>query len=175
MNDHRLESLDRQIANLPKDVMPTRNLWPDIAHRIERTGRQYRPMAMAAGIAVAAAGLASLFTWTVLQNRPVPLVIQTVAVRASSFEEPRDAKYVLARSSMEKTFNERLALLQPATRSQIESSLAVIRQAHEDIRKALAADPESPLLEQLWESTWQDEFDLYDRVVRDTQPPMTRI
>jgi len=53
--------------------------------------------------------------------------------------------------------------------------LAVIRQAHEDIRKALAADPESPVLEQLWESTWHEEFDLYDRVVQATQPPMTRI
>jgi hypothetical protein len=174
MNDRRQESLDRQIADLPRDVMPTRNLWPGIAHRIESTRRQNRPMAMAAVIAVAAAGLASLFTWAVLQSRAVPLVIQTVA-SSSSFEEPRDAKYVLARDSMEKTFRERLALLQPATRTQVESSLAVIRQAHEDIRKALATDPESPLLEQLWESTWHDEFDLYDRVVQATQPPMTRI
>lgn len=174
MNDRQDESLDRQIAGLPRDVMPGRNLWPDIAHRIEKTRRPGRPMALAAAIAVAAAGLASLFTWAVLQQRSVPLAIQTVTAR-SSFDEPKDAKYVLARDSMEKTFRERLALLQPATRAQIESSLAVIRQAHEDIRKALAADPESPLLEQLWESTWHDEFDLYDRVVEATQPTMTRI
>jgi hypothetical protein len=31
------------------------------------------------------------------------------------------------------------------------------------------------VLEQLWESTWHEEFDLYDRVVQATQPPMTRI
>ena len=81
---------------------------------------------------------------------------------------------MLARDAVEKTFRERLALLAPATREKIESSLAVIQKAHEDIRKALAADPQSPVLEQLWESTGQEEFDLYDRVVQATQPTMTR-
>jgi hypothetical protein len=125
-------------------------------------------MALAAAIAVAAAGLASLFTWAVLEGRSVPRVIQTVAASAS-FEEPRDPKYVLARDAVEKTFRERLALLEPATRAKIESSLAVIQRAHEDIRRALAADPQSPVLQQLWESTWHDEFDLYDSVVQATQ------
>jgi hypothetical protein len=93
----------------------------------------------------------------------------------TSFDEPRDPKYLLARDSVEKTFRDRLTLLEPATRAKIESSLAVIQKAHEDIRKALAADPQSPVLEQLWQSTWHDEFDLYDRVVQATQPTMTRI
>jgi hypothetical protein len=131
-------------------------------------------MALAAAIALAAAGLASLFAWAVLQGPSVPRVIQTVAATIS-FDEPRDPKYLLARDSVEKTFRDRLALLEPATRAKIESSLAVIQKAHEDIRKALAADPQSPVLEQLWQSTWHDEFDLYDRVVQATQPTMTRI
>jgi hypothetical protein len=46
----------------------------------------------------------------------------------------------------------------------------VIRQAHESIRQALLADPSSPVLEELWQSTWHDEIDLYDRVVESTQP-----
>jgi len=174
MNERQQDSLDRLIANLPKDVTPPRNLWPGIVERLVRAPRRAPPLALAAGIVVAAACLASLFTWAVLQGRSVPRLIQT-EVASSSFEEPTDAKYVLARDMMQKTYRERLALLEPATRAKIEASLAVIRQAHEDIRKALAADPGSPVLEQLWESTWHDEFDLYDRVVQATQPPMTRI
>jgi hypothetical protein len=174
MNDRQQESLDRLIASLPKDVVPPGNLWPGIAARLSSRTRRAPPMALAAVIAMAAAGLASFFTWAVLESRTVPRVIQTVAA-TSSFEEPRDPKYVLARDAMEKTFRERLALLEPATRTKIEASLAVIQKAHEDIRKALAADPQSPVLEQLWESTWHDEFDLYDRVVEATQPTMTRI
>jgi hypothetical protein len=172
MNDRRQESLDRLIASLPRDVVPPGNLWPRVVARLQP--RRTQPMALAAAVAVAAAGLASFFTWAVLESPSVPRVIQSVAASAS-FEEPRDPKYVLARDSMEKTFRERLTLLEPATRAKIESSLAVIQKAHEDIRKALAADPQSPVLEQLWESTWHDEFDLYDRVVQATQPPMTRI
>jgi hypothetical protein len=174
MNDRQQESLDRMIGNLPKDIVPPGNLWPGIAARLPGRTRRAPPMALAAAIAMAAAGLASFFTWAVLESRSVPRVIQTVAA-TSSFEEPRDPKYVLAREAVEKTFRERLGLLEPATRTKIEASLAVIQKAHEDIRKALAADPQSPVLEQLWESTWHDEFDLYDRVVQATQPPMTRI
>lgn len=174
MNDRQQESLDRLIGSLPKDIVPPGNLWPGIAARLSGRPRRAPPMAMAAGIAIAAAGLASFFTWAVLESRTVPAVVQ-ISVAKNSFEEPRDPKYILARDSVEKTFRERLQLLEPATRAKIESSLAVIQKAHEDIRKALAADPQSPVLEQLWESTWHDEFDLYDRVVEATQPPMTRI
>lgn len=174
MND-RQESLDRLIANLPKDIAPPANLWPGIAVRLSgRTRRTPPPMALAATIAIAAAGLASFFTWAVLKSQTVPQVVQAAAPR-NSFEEPRDPKYIQARDAVEKTFRERLSMLEPETRAKIESSLAVIQKAHEDIRKELAADPQSPLLEQLWESTWHDEFDLYDRVVQATQPPMTRI
>ncbi len=174
MNDRQQDSLDRLIAGLPKDVVPPGNLWPGIAARLPGRTRRAPPMALAAAIAIAAAGLASFFTWAVLQSRTVPAVVQTAAAK-NSFEEPRDPKYVLARDAVEKTFRERLEMLEPATRAKIEASLAVIQKAHEDIRKALAADPQSPVLEQLWESTWHDEFDLYDRVVQATQPPMTRI
>jgi hypothetical protein len=174
MNDRQQDSLDRLIASLPRDIVPPANLWPRVAARLVSKQRHAPPMALAAAIAMAAAGLASLFTWAVLQGPSAPRVIQTVAA-SSSFEEPRDPKYLLARDSAAETFRDRLALLDPATRANIEASLSVIQRAHEDIRKALAADPQSPVLEQLWESTWHDEFDLYDRVVQATQPAMTRI
>jgi hypothetical protein len=173
MNDRQQDSLDGLIASLPREVVPPGNLWPGIAARLSSRTRRAPPMALAAAIAMAAAGLASFFTWAVLESRTVPRVIQSVAA-TNSFEEPRDPRYVLARDAVEKTFRERLALLEPATRAKVETSLAVIQKAHEDIRKALAADPQSPVLEQLWESTGQEEFDLYDRVVQATQPPMTR-
>ncbi len=173
MTDRRENDLDRLIANLPRDIAPPANVWPSVAARLSRTPRHGPPLALAASIAIAAAVLASVFTWAVLQGRSMPRAFQTTA--AASFDEPSDPKYLRARESVEKTFRDRLALLDPATRAKIEKSLAVIRQAHQDIRQALTADPQSPVLEQLWESTWHDEFDLYDRVVQATQPSMIRI
>jgi hypothetical protein len=180
MNDPLRKSLDAQLANLPRDIAPPRNLWPGIRVRLHQRPRRVRPAVFAAAAGIAGACVASALTWAILQGRPQLQAPQPAAlgagaqVSATSFDEPRNPGYVAARDNLEANFRERLTLLDPATRGQIEASLAVIRRAHEDIRKALANDPSSPVLEQLWQSTWHDEFDLYDHVVRATQPTMTR-
>jgi hypothetical protein len=180
MNDRLRESLDAELAKLPRDIAPPRNLWPGVRARLHRRQRLLRPMPFAAAAGITGACLASALTWAILHGRPQLPAPQPVArggtsvAGAASFDEPRTPKYVAARDNLEANFRERLALLDPATRAKIEVSLAVIRRAHEDIRKALADDPASPVLEQLWQSTWHDEFDLYDHVVRATQPTMTR-
>jgi hypothetical protein len=172
MNDRMQKSLDGLLADLPKDI-PHANLWPGISARLSYRPHRARPMVWAAAAGVVGACLASALTWAVLHGRP-ELPAAPLAMRAPSFDEPRNANYVAARDDLELNFRERLTLLDPATRARIEASLAVIRRAHEDIRKALASDPASPVLEQLWQSTWHDELDLYDHVVRATQPTMTR-
>jgi hypothetical protein len=65
-------------------------------------------------------------------------------------------------------------LLEPATRDRIEHDLAIIRSANADIRRALADDPQSAVLNRLLASTWQQEFDLYATVVRTTEPALQR-
>jgi hypothetical protein len=174
MSERLRKSLDEQLASLSRDVPPPRNLWPGISARLERFPRIARPLVFAAAAGVIGACVASALTLAVLHGRPISPETQSAA-RAAIFDEPRNARYVAARNSLEVSFSERLALLDPATRAQIEASLEIIRHAHEDIRKALASDPASPLLEQLWQSTWHDELDLYDHVVRATQPTMKRI
>jgi hypothetical protein len=168
MKDGAPETLDEQLARLPPDIVPPRNLWPGIAREIARRPRASPAMAFAA--AAAAICIAAALAWVVLHSRPTPVDprLQTMSV-AASFDEPHEAGYLAARAALEQTFQERVALLDPATRAQIESNLAAIRAAREDIRKALGKDPESPVLEQLLESAWHDEFDLYDDVVRTTQ------
>jgi hypothetical protein len=179
MNESLQESLDKQLANLSREIAPPRNLWPGISSRLHYKARPARPMLFAAAAGVAAACVASALTWAVLHGRPAMPQTQAATrissvARAPSFDEPRNPHYVAARDDLEADFRARLALLEPATRAKIEASLAIIRRAHEDIRKALASDPASPVLEQLWQSTWHDELDLYDHVVRATQPTLTR-
>ena len=172
MSDSLQESLDEQLANLARDIAPQRDLWPGIAGRLQRSPRRAGPLSLALAAGAAGACVASALTWAVLHGRSAAPAAPA-AVLASAFEEPRNPNYIAARDSLELNFRERLSLLDPATRARIEASLAVIRRAHEDIRQALASDPASPVLEQLWQSTWHAELDLYDHVVRDTQP-MTR-
>jgi len=91
-----------------------------------------------------------------------------------NFQPPQDAHYVAARAALERTFNERLDLLSPATRDRVRADLETIRKANADISAALAQDPASPLLWQLLRNTWQQEINLYTSVAQTTQPMLTR-
>jgi hypothetical protein len=167
------KSLDELLAELPREIAPPRSLWRGISRRMNHAPRRARPMVYAAAAGLVCACVASAFTWVMVRGH-ASAPANPVAARLPNFDEPMNASYVAARDDLETSFRQRLALLDPTTRARIEASLAVIRSAHEDIGKALAGDPGSPVLEQLWQSTWHDELDLYDHVVRATQPTMTR-
>lgn len=144
--DPMRDSLDVRLAELSRDVLPPANVWHGVVAEIVSRPRRGRPAAfatMAAGIMVASA-----VAWAVLHGRPGSVIVSALDDRAASFDEPRDARYAAARTTLETIFRERLALLDPTTRAQIRSSLAVIRQAHEDLHKALAIDPVNPVLQQ---------------------------
>jgi hypothetical protein len=173
MEDRTDETLDELLAKLPRDIAVPRNLWPGIERGIKRKPRSLGSLAAAASVAIVC--MAGALTWAVLHERPAGRSNSTTtSSRTVGFDEPRDPAYLAARADLEKSFRERLAILEPRTRAKIEASLALIRQAHEEIRKALAAQPADPVLEHLLESTWHDEFDLYNDVVRGTQPAMLR-
>lgn len=167
------KTLDEMLGKLPREVAVPRNLWPAIAHRIGRRARNVRSFGLAASVAVVC--MAGALSWAVWHGRPAARITSAeTGVRAPSFDEPNDPAYLAARLELERSFRERLATLEPHTRAKIETSLALIRRTHEEIRRALAAQPANPVLEHLLESTWHDEFDLYDDVVRGTQPNLLR-
>jgi hypothetical protein len=173
MMQEQKDTLDDLLGGLPRDVAPSRELWSGIARGLERRPHRFVPFALAASVCTVCAAAALVFA--VMHGRTVvPVATLSVAAQVPSFDEPRDPAYRAARMELEKTFNERLAMMDATTRGKIEASLTVIRQAHEEMRKALATQPSDPVLEQLLESTWNDEFELYDDVVRNTQPAIVR-
>jgi len=174
MKDPARESLDARLAKLPRDIVPPRYLWPSIEREIERQPLRTPQVVLAAAASVAALMIAGAVIWAVLHSRQVTSAPSAQSI-AMSLDEPHDPGYLAARAGLVDTFRERLAMLDPPTRAKIEANLAVIHQARDDIRKALAADPNSPVLEELLESAWHDEFDLYDDVIRTTQPTLARI
>ncbi len=167
------DPLDAMLEKLPRDVAVPRNLWPEIERKIKRGPRSLAAVAFAASIALCVLGAV---TWAVLRSRPAGVVEPRDAIfRLGSFGEPSDPGYLAARAELEKSFNERLATLEPNTRAKVEANLAIIRRAYEEIRRALDDQPANPVLQHLLDSTLHAEFDLYDNVVRDTQPSMLRI
>lgn len=175
-------ALDASLAALPRHLPPARDLWPAIEAAIAPpAARALRPArwryALAAGLATCAVG-GLLVTRSVRQPielasvQPLPgSRIQSLPARAVALKED---DYRATRAALETTYQERLAMLAPVTRARIAEDLASIRQAQEDIRKALTADPGSQVLLRLYESTTQQEFDLYSTIGRTTEPVVPR-
>jgi hypothetical protein len=172
MDERPRGNLDELLEKMSRNVAPPRALWPGIAREIARAPLKSRRFAIAASAAVAC--LAGALVWVALRAPLTPPSGSPAQSTSASFDEPRDPAYVAARADLERSFRERLATLDPRTRAAIESDLALIRRAHEDIRRELADQPANPVLQHLFESTWHDEFDLYDSVVRGTELTTTR-
>ena len=199
MNKPRFNSLEDALASVPREVQPARDLWPGIAAalgergerpavtptdlalvRAARSARAVRtpwPLALAASLSVVC--LVGALCWSVIHQRDTSGVMarRAPAVPGNTlvnFGPPQNAAYLAARAAMERTFNERLNLLAPATRTRVQADLETIRRANADLRSALAQDPASPLLLQLLHSTWQQEIDLYTSVAQSTEPLLRR-
>jgi hypothetical protein len=169
MNSEMVGSVDEALARLPRELSPARDLWPAIAQSmhegapgLKHEPRPVRwpqwPVALAASLGLM--GLVAALSWSVLRQPATTAVAQGSGAVPSgqtmvSFEAPQNAAFLSARAALESTYEQRLALLAPATRARVRSDLETIRKANADIRDALIRDPASPLLLQLLRSTWQ--------------------
>jgi hypothetical protein len=172
------ESLQQQLARLPRALPPARELWPAIEAAIRPAPVRQWPVQLAAGLLLATVSAALIFGLVRRPATPLPTAAPDVAGRgaltAASYLPPRDRAYRAARAALQRTFRERLMLLAPKTRARIEADLDTIQRATADIRAALQQDPASPLLQRLLASTWQQEFDLYRSVANSTDPVYQR-
>lgn len=177
-------TLDTALAALKDEEAPSRDLWPGILESISTEPHRARPQlprwpfALAAGLLVAVS--AGYVGW-IGGRSTAPAVATTASVdkrdqslRPATFAAPAGKGYLATRAELERTYNERLKLIAPATRARIEADLKVIRDANADIQAALQSDPQSPVLNRLMESIWQQEFDLYSTVARISDPSAQR-
>jgi hypothetical protein len=172
-----IEPIDRYLAALPREITPPLSVWSAVAAAIRPARPARWPVALAASLVVAE--IAVTMMWSMTHPTAETMMAQKAAsppeVTAVSFIAPDQGGYQRARTDIEKLFRERLTLLHPESRAKIEKNLKIIHDANEEIRRALEADPASPLLLQILQNTDQQEFDLYQSVVRNTEPVMRSI
>lgn len=172
------DALLAQAGSLPKDITPARDLWPGIEARLPEqsrpTPRPLRwPMAIAAGFLVAA--VSALLTWGLMREPGAGGGEATLAGPALSQPAPVPVHYgpnsalgadqLRARDELLVHFRQRLAELPPDTRDTVVRNLAIIQRAADEIDAALAEDPASGLLNGLLLSTYQEELQIYSKVV----------
>ncbi len=143
-------------ARALRPLIPSRDLWPEIAARIEApvvphpAGRPARRRVFPHGPAALAAAAAALViatagvTYLITSHQP-PAEMQPVATRPVA-AVPVDRLYDQEIARLSAIVRERRAELDPATAAVIERNLRVIDRAIAESRAALAKDPASSLL-----------------------------
>jgi hypothetical protein len=160
------DSLQARLARLPREIPPERDLWAGIDARLG--GR--RP-AWHLGLGIAA-GLAILVLSLIVSLKPrAPTTVLTSSIPVSASaavphaKKPTDAvraaSYERTQETLVRSFQSELARLPKPTQARLLADLDVIRKARADIRAALTANPDSPLLQALLADTWQQEMDFY--------------
>lgn len=172
MNDkpHNIDdsALDAALKSLPRDIEPSRDLWPGIRAVIEATPPSsiksprapQRPGLglwgqLAAGIALVIVSSTATYVATRQPSQP-PATLVSVANDGGDIA----AEYLRARAELDRQFSERIAKLPPATRAKLVGNLADVRRAADEILANLAEHPSDPLLYELLISTYRSEAQL---------------
>jgi hypothetical protein len=164
-------SLDARLARLPREMAPQRDLWPEIEVRLARGAGNQRRRHFALGLAaMTLALLAAFHSRAVLGPRADSARIAQTPASAG----PRDAAFVRTQAALEQSFKLDLHRLPPQTQTRVLQDLEIIRNARADIRSALDANPQDPLLHELLADTWQQEMDFYTNVSSTTDSARRR-
>lgn len=171
------DALLAETRNLPKEVAPPHDLWPAVEARLDAQSRQLKPRAfgwpaaLAAGFLVAA--VSAILTWGLMResgpavepSRMARVESPTVLPVRYGPNSSLGATQLAARDELLKEFRGRFEQLAPETRESVVRNLAVIQKAADEIDAALAQDPASGLLNGLLLGTYQEELQLYSKVV----------
>jgi anti-sigma factor RsiW len=159
-----LISLIGEARELPREILPARELWEGIEARLQerrpavlrlpmRSAPGARPWMMAAAALLLVALSSGVTLIMVRQQAPAPSgAMQVVAPprapegTALAAFEPAEAEFMRTAEELQQALEAGSAILDPETLAVIEASLAVIDQAIAEARAALEADPQNGML-----------------------------
>jgi anti-sigma factor RsiW len=171
--ERELRDLLAQVAALPRDIAPSRDLRPPIHTAIARRARRpadfgSRTLRSARGTLMAAAIALVVFSsgLTALLMRGRGGTIGEVQPASAGAEfRVIEANYIAATNELEVALEELRAVLPPEAVRIIEENLAIIDGALAEASTALAADPHNPALSEMLVAAYQKKLDLLRRAV----------
>lgn len=176
------DPLDTLLAELPQQLEPSRDLWPEIKAQIEaetpraRTSlHTQRWFQLAAAVVLVVAS--SVITFFVVQSsmqkqivqarnevtQQMQPVLQSMPVRFDG-HEGLGKSYEEARVQLDAEYAKRIQNLPPVVRAKVERDVADLRRSAREISATLAQYPSDPLLQDLLVSTYQREMQLLSEV-----------
>jgi anti-sigma factor RsiW len=174
-----LRALVAQAAALPREMNPSRDLWPGIAERIAavrprpapRVVRRiwsWSPALLAAAAAVLVALGASLSrVWPPAAGREAGTgTVQEAAWTTDPSLLAAEREYERATGQLMAALEARRAALPPETVASVEKDLTTIDAALRQVRGAIRQDPGNLQLSHMLASTHQKKVDVLQRVVK---------
>lgn len=157
-----LRALKHEVAKLPSEIMPERDLWHGIEQRIRSQPPRQRgrllELAIAASVAALVSSLVVLsygrLNGNTAATSPAPLLAY----------QQVDAAYEPLRKVSLATYKARAENLDPSIRETVEKNLAIIDKALGDIREVLKNRPNDPALNQLLQRTYEQELAVLNAV-----------
>lgn len=180
MNDNDENLFDKElmarVAKLATTVTPDRDLWPEIEKAISEPVRPNRSgwnsvWAQAAAVVLLVGGSSGITYLAVNDsNDPtVPMVVTQALVFepvSGSFGSQYNLgpDYQDARGNLVAKLDDDLENLTPEAREAVLTNIETIRQAINDINKALAKEPDNVMLQELLLDTYRGELSLMMKV-----------
>lgn len=159
--DKQDDALDRAIAALPRERLPERDLWPELALRLparQPAWKRAAPWAVAAAIAIVASGL-----WFNQVPTSVPVAERTPPVQSPAQPRVTNDPEAELLSTYERQKGAQLAAL-PANSPAVERQLAIWDGAIAQVRLALNFYPEEPQLLAQLNKLYQQQLAYLERV-----------
>lgn len=163
-NEDPEEMLDEKLLNacaaLPREIQPTRDLWPGIAARIAPRRRFMRLASLAAAVALISAGA---IVAAILWGHPTlgPRLATRAPQEPAAVVMPQTERAVAIAASVRESTR-----LDPKTQAVLLRNLAIIENSLDDIQQALRQDPGNPGLQQLLYQMYRSEAALLDAAQR---------
>jgi hypothetical protein len=180
------DPLDLLLAELPRDVRPSRDLWPDIKAEIAaddtratRSGFAHRWWQLAAAV-VLIVGSSALTFFLVQRSMQAQMQQQVAAARNDATQQMQPVLqampvrfdgheglgkgYEEVRAQLDAEYAKRIQNLPPLVRAKVERDIADLRRSAREISTTLAQYPSDPLLQDLLVSTYQREIQLLSQV-----------
>jgi negative regulator of sigma E activity len=180
--ESRLRRLLDLAATLPREMKPRRDLWPELAARIEaeRSGAgslaRSRPRLRASPAALAAAAAVLIAVASVVTHvggarvggprESLPTLARPAAVSGPAHVQDAETEYVRATGQLMAALNARRGSLSPETMKAVDDNLRTIDDALRQVREALDKEPGNRQLTQMLASTHQKKLDLLLRLLR---------
>lgn len=179
----RLAGLIADLAALPREVLPPRDLLPGIRRRIDAAGSAGSPGGRRGSMTGRRLALAASVTLVVVTAAATALIVrQKEAAPVAGRDRPAatapgpaaelravTAEYDRAVEALAAELEARRGELDPATVRIVEENLALVDRAIREARAALAADPADDVLQRLVVASYEQKIDLLRRAAR-TEP-----